>query len=96
MALTESCAIRLTTAKIASSNVSGLSLSRRFAEIVIDTELVKWLSKDGGRKCMICTGEAMSETVLGALAGMEETAFKPEHTVRLDNKYACFADFKLL
>lgn len=44
---------------------------------------------------MICTGEAMSETVLGALVGMKETTFKPEHTVRLDNKYACFADFQV-
>lgn len=45
---------------------------------------------------MICTGEAMSETVLGSLVGMKETTFMPEHTVRLDNKYACFADFEML
>lgn len=62
---------------------------------MIDAEVVEWLSKGNGQKRVMCTGEAVGETVLGAMAGMKETAFEPEHTVRLDNKYACFADFEL-
>ena len=63
-----------------------------------DAETVEWLSKktdadDAGPKRIFCTGETMKDTVLEAFTGLQQTAFYPEHTVRLDNKYACFADF---
>ena len=71
------------------------------ADIRADGETVAWLwrgssgTSDAGRKRIICTGETMRDTVTWAFDGVEQTSFHPEHTVRLDNKYACFADCKL-
>ncbi|KAJ9657464.1 Protein-lysine N-methyltransferase efm5 [Neophaeococcomyces mojaviensis] len=64
-------------------------------------ETVEWLWKgrSEGTCCesrrVICTGQTMKDVVLEAFAGMKQDPFEPEHTARLDNKYACFADFEL-
>lgn len=67
------------------------------AEVLADAETVEWLSTSGSpgdrRKRIVCTGEAIQDTVLEAFAGVQLTSFQPQHKVRLDNKYACFADF---
>lgn len=68
-----------------------------FADVLADADAVKWLAKNGSddieRKCIVCTGETIKDTVLEAFAGLKLISFQPQHTVRLDNKYACFADF---
>jgi hypothetical protein len=44
---------------------------------------------------MVCTGETMQDVVLGLFPGLKATAFRPQHTGRLDNAYMCLADFDL-
>lgn len=59
-------------------------------------EAVEWLEKASSatteRRRIVCTGETMNDIVLGAFPGVQRTTFEPQHTVRLDNRYACFAD----
>ena len=66
----------------------------------IDAETVEWLwksssdSADRDSRRVICTGQTMEDTVLEAFVGVKQVSFEPEHTAKLDNKYACFADFE--
>lgn len=67
-----------------------------------DATSVKWLAKDvqighhnlESRK-IVCTGETMKDAVIEAFSALSMTSFRPQHTARLDNRYACFADFEL-
>lgn len=93
---TRFCVIHHITAKSVSGNVSRRVLDHSCL-FSLDAETTKWLLKEGkkqGRQ-MICTGSAMSEVVVDAFLGMQETEFKPKHTGSLENNYACFADFEL-
>ena len=65
----------------------------------IDAQTVDWLAKDVAHAStgseavkVVCTGETMEEVVLGVFSGIRRTPFRPQHTVRLDNRYACFAN----
>ncbi len=58
-----------------------------------------WLTKDvtdagTGIESLkiVCTGETMEEVVLEMFSGTTLMPFRPQHTGRLDNTYACFAD----
>ncbi|ETN41125.1 uncharacterized protein HMPREF1541_03060 [Cyphellophora europaea CBS 101466] len=62
----------------------------------------KWLTKavdvksDRSRSIkMVCTGEALQDVVTESFAPISITSFHPRHTVRLDNRYACYANFEL-
>ena len=66
---------------------------------------MRWLAKEGTSdkhagsseesRRIVCTGENMKDVVEESFDGVGMTDFRPEHTVRLDNRYACFADFKI-
>lgn len=68
------------------------------ADCHLDSQTLDWLAKDlahtnsGSEQLnIVCTGETMEELVLERFNGTSRKPFRPQHTVRLDNKYACFA-----
>ena len=69
------------------------ALTNPVLNVVLDAKTVDWLAKDGieGLK-IVCTGETIQEVVLDMFDGTSMMPFRPQHTVRLDNTYACFAD----
>ena len=74
------------------------SVANSSADCYIDSQTLDWLAKDiaptnSGSKQLniVCTGETMEELVLERFSGTSRKSFWPQHTVRLDNKYACFA-----
>jgi hypothetical protein len=44
---------------------------------------------------VVCTGETMEDSVKESFPELQLSQFQPKHTVRLDNKYACFANFDI-
>lgn len=42
-----------------------------------------------------CTGETMQDVVREMFPTLKVASFQPEHTVRLDNRYACLSNFEL-
>lgn len=75
-------------------------LGRGFAHVEADSKTVDRLSRGQGKvneeqRRIVCSGETMADTVIANFAGVKLAKFEPQHSVRLDNKYACFANFEL-
>lgn len=70
---------------------------------IADAKTVKLLAKethlenDKAAPCrkILCTGEVLEDAIRDTLPELKVTTFRPQHTMRLDNRYACFANFNL-